>query len=310
MLQQELVKAQDKLQEARTELAAALADQEQSGLELDAEHQLNEAGRKQLGVLEEEIWLETSRVQGQVFISQVEQLESNLAKKSMRLENEIIKVADYEKIILQMKGDCSQLEKENQDMSIKMQTMERKWKLKVTDTTNDIHKICQENISRNSNQGSSGESKENQVQPGLRIIRNYMEELEAKQIKIQDLQLQSQDNPVPCDPQSLAAELDYTDSLNYMEDEEHLVNVLIVAILTFQNQAINQRKRLDKAHLMLESSLKENIQTYQNQSIELQSQMQNLQLEYDVVYEECQITRQTLKYKIPDHLKTRAKIKW
>jgi phage shock protein A len=54
-LQQELVKAQEKLQEARTELAAALADQEQSGLELDAEHQLNEAGRKQLGVLEEEV---------------------------------------------------------------------------------------------------------------------------------------------------------------------------------------------------------------------------------------------------------------
>ncbi|KAJ7235940.1 hypothetical protein C8J57DRAFT_1248045 [Mycena rebaudengoi] len=270
----------------------ALADQEQSGLELDAEHQLNEAGRKQLGVLEEEVWLETSRVQGQAFISQVEQLESKLAKKSTHLENEIIKVADYEKIILQMKEECSQLEKENQDMSIKMQTMEKKWKLKVTDTTNDTHKICQENIKELVDQitekdqkfeeiKEAVESKENQVQQGLRTIHNYMEELEAKQIEIQDLQLRSEDNPVPHDPQSLAAELDYTDSLNYM----------VPWLCSAEN-------RWQRRHTQLEismHSLKESIQTYQNQSIELQSQMQNLQLEYDVVYEECQITKQTLK---------------
>ncbi|KAJ7236994.1 hypothetical protein C8J57DRAFT_1247494 [Mycena rebaudengoi] len=54
-LQQELVKAQDKFQEAQTDLAAALADQEQSGLELDAEHRLNEVGRRELVAVEEEI---------------------------------------------------------------------------------------------------------------------------------------------------------------------------------------------------------------------------------------------------------------
>ncbi|KAJ7223782.1 hypothetical protein C8J57DRAFT_1253347 [Mycena rebaudengoi] len=108
-LQQELVKAQDKFQEAQTDLAAALADQEQSGLELDAEHRLNEVGRRELVAVEEEIprtrlendydtlqnthkllderytvtarLLETSRVQGRDFILQVETLESNLAEK-------------------------------------------------------------------------------------------------------------------------------------------------------------------------------------------------------------------------------------
>lgn len=54
-LQQELVKAQDKFQEAQTDLAAALADQEQSGLELDAEHRLNEVGRRELVAVEEEM---------------------------------------------------------------------------------------------------------------------------------------------------------------------------------------------------------------------------------------------------------------
>ncbi|KAJ7254163.1 hypothetical protein C8J57DRAFT_1236892 [Mycena rebaudengoi] len=353
-LQQELVKAQDKFQEAQTDLAAALADQEQSGLELDAEHRLNEVGRRELVAVEEEIprtrlendydtlqnahkllderytvtarLLETSRVQGCDFILQVETLESNLAEKSMHLENEMIKVVDFEKIILQMKEEYSQLEKENQDVSIKMQNMEKKLNINVTDTANNIHKTCQEKIKELVDQiaekdlkieviKEAVESKENQLKQGLRTISNYMEELEAKQIDIQDLQLQLQENFVPHEPQSLAAELDDTNSLDYSGDEGHLVNVLIVAILTFQIQAANQRKRLNKAHSMLEGtenwwqrrhaqldismhSFEEKIQTFQNQAAELHlqnKQLQNLCLEYDAVYRECQMTKETLQ---------------
>ncbi|KAJ7236992.1 hypothetical protein C8J57DRAFT_1247492 [Mycena rebaudengoi] len=164
----------------------------------------------------------------------------------MHLENEMIKVVDFEKIILQMKEEYSQLEKENQDVSIKMQNMEKKLNINVTNTANNIHKTCQEKIKELVDQiaekdlkieviKEAVESKENQLKQGLRTIRNYMEELEAKQIDIQDLQLQLQENFVPHEPQSLAAELDDTNSLDYSGDEGHLVNVLIVAILTSRN---------------------------------------------------------------------------
>ncbi|KAJ7273864.1 hypothetical protein C8J57DRAFT_1224777 [Mycena rebaudengoi] len=330
-LKQELVKAQDKFQEAQTDLEAALADQEQSGLELDAEHRLNEVGRRELVAVEEEIprtrlendhdtlqnahkllderytvtarLLETSRVQGRDFILQVETLESNLAEKSMHLENEMIKVVDFEKIILQMKEEYSQLEKENQDVSIKMQNMEKKLNINVTDTANNIHKTCQEKIKELVDQitekdlkieviKEAVESKENQLKQGLRTISNYMEELEAKQIDIQDLQLQLQENFVPHEPQSLAAELDDTNSLDYSGDEGHLVNVLIVAILASRN--FNAGVPDDKGN----SAVRSLEDKRQNQVAELHSQnkeLQNLHLKYDAVYKECQMTKETLQ---------------
>jgi UDP-glucose 6-dehydrogenase len=104
--------------------------------------------------------------------------------------------------------------------------MEKKLNINVTDTANNIHKTCQEKIKELVDQiaekdlkieviKEAVESKENQLKQGLRTISNYMEELEAKQIDIQDLQLQLQENFVPHEPQSLAAELDDTNSLDY-----------------------------------------------------------------------------------------------
>jgi hypothetical protein len=47
--------------------------------------------------------------------------------------------------------------------------------------------------------------------------------------------------------------------------------------------------------LLIYRSLKTDIQTFQTQAMELKSQLQNLRLEYNVLYTEGQMTKETLQ---------------
>ncbi|KAJ7210613.1 hypothetical protein C8J57DRAFT_1257178 [Mycena rebaudengoi] len=329
-LQQKLIKAQNKLEDVQAELAAVTADQEQSGLEIDAEHRSNEEGRKALLAREEEIMRlenEYETLQDSHALLDEKFIATNrmLDTSPKGLENEMVKVVDYEKIISQMKQDYSQLEKENQDATLELQNALKRLDPNANNVPNNIHKICQDKIKelRDKMTEKDGECdllkgsievKETQLELDLQTINNYMENLEAKQTEIQSLQqqLQMQEHFVPHQSHTLAEELNYTNSQDHSGDEGFVVNRLIVAVLTIQLQAANQRKRLNKTHSMimgtenwwkrrytqlesLAQSLKTDIQTFQTQAMELKSQLQNLRLEYNVLYTEGQMTKETLQ---------------
>ncbi|KAJ7247223.1 hypothetical protein C8J57DRAFT_1240938 [Mycena rebaudengoi] len=356
-LQQKLIKAQNKLEDVQAELAAVTADQEQSGLEIDAEHRSNEEGRKALLAREEEIMrleneyetlqdshalldekfiatnrmLDTSRLHGRDLILQVERLESNLAEKSKGLENEMVKVVDYEKIISQMKQDYSQLEKENQDATLELQNALIRLDSNANNVPNNIHKICQDKIKelRDKMTEKDGECdllkgsievKETQLELDLQTINNYMEDLEAKQTEIQSLQqqLQMQEHFVPHQSHTLAEELNYTNSQDHSTNwvssstsgsqstkaaeqnsfNDYGVKAVSLQLRSYPYCCCSTENWWKRRYTQLESSaqsLKTDIQTFQTQAMELKSQLQNLRLEYNVLYTEGQMTKETLQ---------------